>query len=64
MDYRFFHPSSANFKQCKTKCRQENQCRAFTYVKASVIPPNGRCYLKSGVPGPAPNACCTSGVKQ
>jgi hypothetical protein len=64
MDYRNFTPSIADPKQCKNRCRQESQCRAYTYVKSSVIPPVGRCYLKSGVPGAAANACCISGVKQ
>ncbi len=64
MDYRHFTPTHADAKQCKNRCRQESQCLAYTYVKASVVPPRGRCYLKSGVPAAVNNTCCISGVKQ
>src|SRR3990172_7199914 len=49
-------------KQCEDACKNDSQCKAFTYVSSGIQGPNARCYLKNGVPLPAINTCCTSGV--
>jgi hypothetical protein len=48
---------------CRDACRNERQCRAFTYVRPGVQGPNARCYLKDAVPPARPADCCLSGVK-
>jgi hypothetical protein len=49
-------------KHCEDACKEDSQCKAFTFVKAGVQGANARCWLKSGVPSPVKNTCCTSGV--
>jgi hypothetical protein len=48
---------------CRQACEAETQCKAYTYVKPGVQGPAARCWLKSSVPPPVANECCTSGVK-
>jgi 1-phosphatidylinositol phosphodiesterase len=48
---------------CKDACTRDGRCVAFTYVNPGVQGPQPRCWLKSSVPSPVPNSCCTSGVK-
>jgi hypothetical protein len=62
-DYRDFDLSEARFELCRDVCANEAECRAFTYVKPAYQGANARCWLKSGVPKPAANGCCISGVK-
>jgi len=62
-DYRFFEvtadPAGAN---CEAACRQENRCRAWTYVRAGYISVAPRCYLKDKIKLPRHRPCCISGV--
>ena len=55
-------PASSNREACRTACRANGQCRAFTYVNAGVQGPEPKCYLKNAVPDPVPNPKTTSGV--
>jgi PAN domain len=48
---------------CRQACEAEAQCKAYTYVKPGVQGPAAHCWLKSSVPPPVANECCTSGVK-
>jgi len=57
MTYRSVH--LAQVKDCKNLCRREAHCRAYTYIHGA-----GTCRLKNGVPAPAHNGCCYSGVKR
>lgn len=60
-DYRNFDiegPPAA----CQTACGRENECRAWTYVRAGYQGPQPRCWLKFGVPPPTASECCVSGV--
>jgi hypothetical protein len=63
MDYRSFEMDDANVNTCEFACTKEAQCRAWTYVKPGVQGPMARCWLKTGVPLPRLNGCCTSGLK-
>jgi PAN domain len=67
MDYRNFWinrniEAFVAVKQCEDACKNDSQCKAFTYVNAGVQGTNARCYLKKGVPSQVKNKCCTSGV--
>jgi PAN domain len=48
--------------QCSYSCVDEQRCRAFTWVRPGIQGPQAQCWLKSTVPSPVRNACCTSGV--
>lgn len=48
--------------ECETACRNNPECRAYVFVKPGVQGPEGYCWLKSDVPAPVKNECCTSGV--
>jgi len=50
---------------CKTKCQQDNQCQAWTFVKAGTIQgPKSNCYLKHAIPEKRANNACISGIVQ
>jgi len=59
-DYRNFAAMDA--EDCKHKCREERECKAWSYVKAPRGSP-GRCWLKNHAPQAYRDACCTSGVE-
>jgi PAN domain len=48
---------------CSLACSQDNECRAWTFVRPGVQTPSGRCWLKDSVPQARSNNCCISGVK-
>lgn len=50
-------------EQCARLCAEASQCVAFTYVQPGVQGPQARCWLKTRVPDPEPNAETVSGVK-
>ena len=62
-DYRSFNLSSADPGVCQKACRDESQCRAFTYVPPGVQGSSARCYLKSGEPLARRTAGMVSGLK-
>ncbi len=53
-----------DFYTCVAKCRDNVNCKAFTYVNPGVQGPNARCWLKSAVSASTSNSCCISGVKK
>jgi len=63
MDFDNFDLDSADVKLCVDKCRENQKCLSYTYVKPGVQGPNARCWLKYGVPAPIINTCCISGIK-
>jgi len=63
LDYRSFDLPYPRPEDCRAACMAEPQCQAFTYVNPGVQGPGARCWLKSQVPQPVPDACCVSGVK-
>jgi len=55
----------ADPKQCKSLCRQDPKCRAYTYAPPGVQMPNTAvCWLKRGVPAPVAANGLISGVKR
>ena len=63
-DYNSVVLQQADPKQCKKLCRQDPQCRAYTYVPPGVqMPGNAVCWLKNHVPAPVPAGGHVSGVK-
>lgn len=48
--------------ECENACKNNSECRAYTYVKPGIQGPDGYCWLKNDVPAPIKNECCTSGV--
>jgi hypothetical protein len=48
---------------CKNGCRNDPNCKAWTYVHPGIQGPKGVCYLKGGsVPNAHTSDCCISGV--
>jgi hypothetical protein len=48
---------------CQEACANDAACKAYTYVKPGVKGPRAMCFLKSSVPRPTRNECCTSGAR-
>jgi hypothetical protein len=62
-DYRDFALKRPVPADCQAACRQDPECRAFTYVKPGLQGPYAHCWLKSIVPKPVQDPNCVSGVK-
>jgi hypothetical protein len=62
MDYKNFNLPRNLPTLCEQACKEDPNCKAWTYVNPGVQGPNARCWLKSGVPSPVKNPCCVSGV--
>jgi len=64
-DFRHVIPASDNPALCQKACRDDAQCKSWTYVKPNTIQgPQPNCWLKTGTPLAAPNTCCVSGLKR
>ncbi len=62
-DYRTFDtPADATGSACEAACKNDNRCRAWTYLRPGYGPASARCHLKSRVTTPRPRPCCISGV--
>jgi hypothetical protein len=57
-----FEMPVANPDQCFERCRGDNRCAAWTFVRPSVQGALAVCYLKNPAPPPTPNNCCVSGA--
>jgi hypothetical protein len=53
---------SADPRLCRSACEGDTRCRAWTYVKPGQQGSNARCWLKTVVPRPTSDPCCTSGM--
>lgn len=62
-DYRNFNLDQPDPVLCEDACKNEDQCKAWVYVKPGVQGPQAKCWLKNTVPGKTSNKCCISGVK-
>jgi dienelactone hydrolase len=62
-DYSNFVPEAAEPALCQKACRADEKCAAWTYVIPGRQGSGPRCWLKSRVPPPLLNDCCTSGVE-
>ena len=61
-DYKNFETKEP--QECREACASEEQCVAFSFVKAGIQGANAVCWLKSIVPPPTPDNCCISGFKK
>ena len=61
-DYRRFE-APGGLDECRRACDDDAACQAYTFVRPGIQSPDGMCWLKSSVPEPAADDCCTSGVK-
>lgn len=62
-DYRSWQMRNPDPAECQAACRDDANCRSFTFVRPGVQAAAAVCYLKSSVPVPSRNDCCTSGAK-
>jgi hypothetical protein len=63
MDFKNFDAASEDPWLCESACNNDQQCKAWTYVKPGVQGPKPRCWLKTGIPPLRSNPWCTSGIK-
>ena len=63
-DYSNFELVQDSEKLCRDACAAEDMCVAYTYVRPGLQGPRAHCWLKSSVPPPSANNCCTSGVRR
>jgi hypothetical protein len=56
--------STDDWTECRSRCRADNQCVAWTAVHPGVQGPNARCWLKNAIPEPSANSCCVSGIER
>lgn len=62
-DYRDFDLDAPDAELCRAACRDDDECRAYTYVAPGVQGEKARCWLKNPAPDPESNECCTSGAR-
>jgi hypothetical protein len=62
-NYQSLNLAQADPALCQSRCDEEAQCKAWTYVKPGFQGPKARCWLKHDVPLARPDACCVSAVK-
>jgi len=62
-DYRDFDLDAPDPELCRTACREDEECHAYTYVAPGVQGEAARCWLKNPAPDPEANECCTSGAR-
>lgn len=60
-DYKGFPIVDAT--SCRQACANDPSCQSYTFVKAGVKGPQAMCFLKSTIPPPTVDACCTSGAR-
>jgi hypothetical protein len=64
-DYRRIVMDKPQANVCRKTCQDDNNCKAYTFVKPGVQHPSKAiCYLKHSKPPKTPNQCCESGEKQ
>jgi PAN domain len=51
------------WQECERACAGESQCGGWSYARAGVQGPQGRCWIKSRAPNPVVNPGIVSGVK-
>jgi hypothetical protein len=61
-DYTNFNLLTPDPNACETRCSNDAQCQAWTYVNPGIQGPNARCWLKNDVPAAQGSNCCISGV--
>jgi len=65
LDFKDFDLPSPDPQLCRKACVDDDQCRAFTYLKPygwTGAGPAAHCWLKNGAPEAKSDPCCVSGV--
>lgn len=62
-DYKGFAMAGHDPAPCRLACQSDRDCKSYTWVRPGVKGPEAMCFLKSSVPRPTKNECCTSGVR-
>lgn len=55
--------ATTTFSQCESACRNEKDCKSYTWVKPGLQAQTGMCWLKRGRMRKQDNDCCVSGVR-
>jgi hypothetical protein len=61
-DYMHYVLDESNPTLCQAHCREDAECRAWTFVKPGIQGKKALCWLKNGVPKARADKCCVSGV--
>jgi hypothetical protein len=59
-----FQPTAQDPRQCRTGCRNDRRCMAWTYQRPVSGWPNGMCWLKNTVGYQRAMDCCVSGIER
>lgn len=62
-DYHNFDLAGTDPQECRAACDADGRCRSWTFVRPGFQNEHARCWLKSTVPAPVRDNCCTSGAK-
>lgn len=62
-DFKWFDLPRPWLELCREACINDDECRAWTYMKPNVRGPLASCWLKNDVGPTVPNKCCTSGTR-
>jgi hypothetical protein len=64
MDYRHFDLTEPLPELCREACAEDENCKAYTYVRPGIHGARAHCWLKSGAPAPERVSWyCVSGIK-
>lgn len=63
-DYKHFDLPTPDYKLCSQACKNDPECKAYTYVKPGIQGSKARCWLKSEIPSAKSSDCCISGIKR
>src|ERR1051326_3423571 len=63
-DFSSFALPEPNVALCRSACGRNATCAAYTYVNPGVQGASAMCWLKSVVPQPVADTCCTSGYRK
>jgi hypothetical protein len=62
-DYKDLDLNNPDPSLCAQACINEAKCKAWTYVKPSVLSGNAKCWLKDKIPSRVQDESCVSGIK-
>jgi hypothetical protein len=63
-DYKHFDLPTPDYNLCSQACKNDPECKAYTYVKPGIQGSKAKCWLKSEIPSAKSGDCCISGIKR
>jgi PAN domain/TIR domain len=63
-DYREFALDAGEWAECRSACKAESACLAWTFARPGVQGPKAYCWLKNKIPPPTSSVCCISGIER